>query len=296
MSAKLNKIDCVGIVIKQNMPQANELALEAAQFLKKRKCKVAFAMESKQVCDLALGMACMDKEDLIKKCQLILILGGDGTFISVARLMQKQSLPLLGVNMGQLGFLTEVKRAELFQALDLALEHRLPISSRTMLEVTVTRAKKILLTNSVVNDAVITKGEIARIFDIEVFANGDLVSNIKGDGLIISTPTGSTAYCLAAGGPILEPSVPAVALTAICPHSLTLRPLVLHDETRILVIPRYKSGTVLLTLDGQKSIELQSSDEIKVTKFKRHALQILHWPKRDYFSLLREKLKYGYRD
>lgn len=289
-------IKCIGLVIKQNMPEANEFALQIADHIKKEKLKVAFAMESKDICDLAMGSACQTKEDLIKKSDIILVLGGDGTFISVARLMIGRSIPILGINMGQLGFLTEVKKSEIFEALEQVIQNKLPISKRTLLECTLVRNKKTLQKIPVVNDIVISKGEIARIFDMQVSVNESLVSHIKADGLILSTPTGSTAYCLAAGGPIIEPTLPVVAMLPICPHSLTLRPLILPDQATIQVIPHFRSGSVILTLDGQTSINLNSGDQICVTKFKKHSLQILHWPKRDYFALLREKLKYGYRD
>lgn len=287
---------CVGIVIKQNVPEANELALKAAQFLKQKEISVAFAMESQEVCELAMGESCSTKEALVRRCDLILVLGGDGTFISVARLMSTRSIPLLGVNLGQLGFLTEVKKTELMEALELALQEKLSVDERTMLECQVSRKNKTILKNAVVNDVVVSKGAIARIFDMQVSIDDKSVAHIKGDGLIISSPTGSTAYCLAAGGPIVEPNVPAMALIAICPHSLTLRPVIVPDTSRVTIVPHYRSGTVVLTLDGQTSIELEPGDEVRVTKFTKHCLKILHWPKRDYFALLREKLKYGYRD
>jgi len=292
----LAKIRCVGIIIKQKVSEANELGLEVAAYLKKRKIKVAFASESKEVCDRALGVRCTSKEALINISDMIVVLGGDGTFVSVARLMKKKSVPLLGVNMGQLGFLTEFKKTELFEGLSAALRGKLPISERTMLECTLVRRGKVLAREPVVNDVVVSKGAIARIFDMEVSVNGKLVTNIKADGLIVASPTGSTAYSLAAGGPIIEPSVPAIIIAPICPHSLTLRPLVLGDLSKLSVLPRFKSGSVVLTLDGQKSFELQPNDLIRVTKYGKHPLKILRWPKRDYYALLREKLKYGYRD
>lgn len=286
----------VGIVIKQRVTEANELALQAAVYLKKKKISAIFAAESKDVCDQALGVVCANKPDLIKKSDLIMVLGGDGTFVSVARLMEKRCIPILGINMGQLGFLTEFRKTEMIDGLSAAIRGRLPISERTMLECSLVRKGKVIHSGPVVNDVVVSKGAIARIFDMEVSVDGKLVTNIKADGLIISTPTGSTAYNLAAGGPIVEPSVPAIVMAPICAHSLTLRPLVFSHESKVTIAPRYKSGTVVLTLDGQVSFDLRPNDVIKVTRFKKHPLQIYSWPKRDYYSLLREKLKYGYRD
>lgn len=277
-------IKTVGIVTKPNLPEAQALAREAQVFLTKAKRKVLFSTPK------------LPKEEMIKKCDMVLVLGGDGTFIGVGRRMVTRSIPILGVNLGQLGFLTEVKREELFQALDMALEGHLPISQRTMLECTVVRKGRQLLKVPVVNDVVISKGAIARIFDMQLLVDKMLVTTIKGDGLMVSSPTGSTAYCLAAGGPIVAPNVPAMAIVPICPHSLTLRPLVVPDTSELLISPHYSAGTVVLTLDGQNSINLKSGDEVYVTKFRKHPLRIMHWQERDYYSLLREKLKYGYRD
>ena len=277
------KIKTIGIVTRPNQPEAETLAKEAEAFLTKEKRKVYLSRD-------------MDKDEMIKKCDLIVVLGGDGTFIGVGRRMSQRSIPILGINLGQLGFLTEVKKEEFFQALNMALHGRLPISERTMLECTLIRKGKTLLKLPVVNDVVITKGAIARIFDMQVLVDDMLVTNLKGDGIIVSTPTGSTAYCLAAGGPIITPDVAAIAIAPICPHSLNLRPLVIPDTVKLTIIPQYWSGSVVLTLDGQTSVDIKSYDVVKITKFKKHPLRIMHWIERDYYSLLREKLKYGYRD
>lgn len=278
-----SSIKTVGIVTKHNVDEAQRLALKAAAYLKKKGCKVIFADSE-------------SKESLVRKSDLILVLGGDGTFLSIARLMIKRSVPILGVNLGQLGFLTEVKKTEMMSALDSALRNKLPESRRAMIECAHLRKGKELSKTVVVNDIVVSRGAIARIFDMEVLVDGMLVTNIKADGLIVSTPTGSTAYCLAAGGPIVSPDVAAMEIAPICPHSLTLRPLIIPDTSEITVIPQYKSGMVILTLDGQSSVELESGDVIRVTKYTRHPLRILRSPERNYYSLLREKLKYGYRD
>lgn len=279
----MSAIKSVGIVIKKNVPEAKRLAQEATAYLEKKKIKVVWDEAA-------------DKEDVVKRSDLILVLGGDGTFLSVARRMISKSIPILGVNMGQLGFLTEVKKSELFEALNKALKNKLPTSERTMLECTLVRNGKLLTKTPVVNDVVVSKGAIARIFDMQVLIDDMLVANIKADGLIVSTPTGSTAYSLAAGGPVVAPHVPAMVLAPVCPHSLTLRPLVISEESEVIIVPQYKSGSVVLTLDGQSSFDLRPGDTIKIKKFKKHRLRILHSPDRDYYSLLREKLKYGYRD
>lgn len=290
------KIKKVGIVIKQNIPEANTLALEAALFLKSQKIAVAFASESKDLCAVLTGTKCESKEALVQTCDLICVFGGDGTFISIGRLMSGRCVPLLGFNIGHLGFLTEFKKSEMHEALNSAIRGELEISERKMLECTLMRGKKVIVSTPVVNDVVVSKGEIARIFDIEVNVDGRSVTKIRGDGLVVATPTGSTAYLLAAGGPIVEPTVPAIAIAAICPHSVTLRPLVIRDSSKVTLIPLFKGGKVILTLDGQSSFDLELGDLIRVTRYEPNPLWILKSPKRDYYSLLREKLKYGYRD
>lgn len=277
-------IRCVGIVTKHNVAEARKLAQLAAARLQKKGCKVLIEGNKTNV------------DELIRQSDLMLVFGGDGTFLSVARRMIKRSIPILGINMGQLGFLTEVKKDELAASLDDALSGKLETSERTMMECVHMRKGKKLSTTVVVNDIVVSRGEIARIFDMQVLVDSYLVANIKADGLIVSTPTGSTAYGLAAGGPIIHPGVACMEIAPICPHSLTLRPIIIPDESEITIIPQYRSGTVILTLDGQTSMELRSGDAVKVTKFARHKLWVLRSSERDYYSLLREKLKYGYRD
>lgn len=276
-------IKTIGIVSKHNVPEAQKLAREAADHLKKKNIKVVHDHDDA-------------KEDMIKRSDLIVVFGGDGTFLSVARQMKTKSIPILGVNMGQLGFLTEIKKSEMIASLDAALKGKLPVSERIMLECAHVRKGKTLSKTVVVNDIVVSRSEIARIFDMQVSVDGSLVADIKADGLIVSTPTGSTAYSLAAGGPIVTPNVAAMVIAPICPHSLTLRPLVIPNDSEITVVPKFKSGTVILTLDGQASVDLKSGDEVCVTRFSKHVLKILRSPERDYYSLLREKLKYGYRD
>jgi len=257
---------------------------------------MSFAVTSRRKKRVALFDEHATKESVIRRSDLVVVLGGDGTFLSVARRMASKSVPILGVNMGQLGFLTEVKKTEAFDALGAALSGKLEVRERMLLVCTLERRQKLISKTIVVNDAVVGRGAIARIFDMQVLVDDMLVANIKADGVIVATPTGSTAYGLAAGGPIVSPEVPAIEIAPICPHSLTLRPLLIPDGSEVTVIPQYRGGTVILTLDGQTSFELRSGDIMKIKKFKKHGLRVLCSPKRDYFALLREKLKYGYRD
>lgn len=301
-SVKMKK---VGLVIKHHQPQAAAFAAEVTQFLKSKRIKVLFPTESELLAkDLARNLhtsktdiIIVPKPDLVKKCDLIVVLGGDGTFLSIARLMRDRTIPVMGVNMGQLGFLTEIKQAEALKTLNDMIEGIPPlISERALLEVTLKRRNRIIFQGPVVNDAVISKGAIARIIGMQVWVNQLWVHHFRADGIIVSTTTGSTAYALAAGGPIIEPTVPALVIAPICPHSLTLRPIVIPDTCEVRIALNHRPGHVLLTLDGQDAVDLKEDDEVIIRKFQKHSLQLISSPRRDYFSLLREKLKFGARD
>ncbi len=309
MKAKIH-LKTIGFVIKHHQPEAAALALELAKFVLSRGYGVAFADESTPVAKKLKEAARRSakkvgtkkiqivlKSKLVDISDLILVLGGDGTFLSIARLMRSRSVPVMGINMGQLGFLTEIKRQEAVDTLKRFMDGKtLVLQERALLEVTLERDKKIVFQGPVVNDAVISKGAIARIIGLEVAVNGRWAHDVRADGIIVSTPTGSTAYSLAAGGPILEPSIPALVLTAICPHSLTQRPLVIPDDAEVQIRLKHRPGHVLLTLDGQDVVDMKENDVVTVRRFKKHSLKLISSPTRDYFSLLREKLKFGMRD
>jgi NAD+ kinase len=290
-----NKPKTFGFVIKHNVDAATKLALEAEEWLTKRKCKVIVADEAKPFLAKRKKTPALPKEELPAACDMIVVFGGDGTFLSIARQMIWKSIPILGINLGTLGFLTEVKKEETFEALEHVLSGEYKVQERSMLEACVKRNGKELFCLPVLNDVVITKSAIARVIDFQLSLNGVSVARLKADGLIASTPTGSTAYSLAAGGPIVHPEVGGTVITAICPHSLNVRPLVIPDKAQIDVSIFQKDGDIMLTLDGQFGYELHQGDVISVTKYKRHSLKVVQSPKRDYFELLRSKLNLGIR-
>jgi NAD+ kinase len=229
-----------------------------------------------------------------KKVDFVIVLGGDGTFLSAARLMTDVSKPILGVNMGTLGFLTEVRREEIYDAINRILtEGQVRISERVLLQVQLVRQGKTVMKGVVLNDAVISKGAIARIIGIKIDVNGEWANTVRADGIIVATPTGSTAYSLAAGGPIVMPTLDCVMLTPICPHGLTQRPMLLPDTVKVDLTLSHMPGHVYLTLDGQDGIDLKDGDRITITRFKKHKIKIVKAPNRDYFMLLREKLSFG---
>ena len=228
------------------------------------------------------------------KPQFAIVLGGDGTMLAAARALAKVHIPILGVNLGSLGFLTEVALDELYPTLEAAIAGRCVREHRAMLHCEAQRGGKIIARHDLLNDAVVNKTELARIADFDVYIDGQFVSNYKADGLIVSTPTGSTAYSLAAGGPILLPNVDAVVLTPISPHALTNRPLVVCDTAEIAIEVRGAEGTAYLSIDGQVGERLRDHDRILCRRSKVD-VELLKLKSRTLFDVLRAKLKWGER-
>ncbi len=232
--------------------------------------------------------------DIPDKTDLVVVLGGDGTLISVARLIGDREVPILGVNLGSLGFLTEITLDELCASVDSYLSGEYKVSERIMLHVAVVRNGSIIEEKRVLNDLVINKGALARIIDLETTINGNYLTTFKGDGLIISTPTGSTGYSLSANGPILYPELECFVITPICPHTLTNRPIVVASDAQVTVELKCIKEDVFLTLDGQVGVELKCGDEIRIRKAEKRTRLIIS-SSRDYFEILRTKLKWGER-
>ncbi len=224
----------------------------------------------------------------------MVVLGGDGTLLSVARTAGPHEVPVLGVNLGGLGFLTEIPLDELYPVLGAVLAGEVRPTRRVMLTCRVERGGRTVADYVALNDAVINKGAMARIIDLEMSINGEYVTTYRADGLIVSTPTGSTAYCLSAGGPILYPTLGALVLTPICPHTLTNRPLVVPDDVGIEIVQGSASEEVSLTMDGQIGFLLQHRDVILIRRSPK-MLPLFTSPKRNYFEVLRTKLKWGER-
>jgi NAD+ kinase len=226
---------------------------------------------------------------------MVVVLGGDGTLISTARIIGARDIPILGVNLGSLGFLTEIALDELYPALDKCLQGEYRVSERLMLHASVERDGVEIASHLVLNDVVINKGALARIVDLKTTVNDYDVTTFKADGLIISTPTGSTGYSLSAGGPIITPSMDCIVITPICPHTLTNRPLVIDAAAVVSVtVKSLDDEDIYLTLDGQVGVELKSGDMIHICRAEHNARLIMS-EERDYFAVLRTKLKWGER-
>ena len=280
----------IGIICKQGRKEPQEILQELLPLIKKNGCETFVDSETAA----ALKINGFSREEIASNVDLVLVLGGDGTMLSVSRLVAEQGIPILGINLGSLGFITEVSRDEIFSTVNKMLNEGCAIEERLMLSAAVHRDGKKLTEYTVLNDVVINKGAVARIIDLETNVNGSYVTTFKADGLIISTPTGSTAYSLSAGGPILYPTLESIVLTPICSHTLTNRPIVLPDDFKIEIIIKKISGDAFLTLDGQVGFSLMTGDVIEINKA-GYKTKLLVPIERDYFRVLRTKLKWGER-
>lgn len=287
----------IGIIAKQNKPEAIPLITHLIEHLKLK--DVDFYIEDSVGKGLppfprGIRINLIRKEEIPSQVEVVIVLGGDGTLLSVARLVGKYKVPILGVNLGGLGFLTEITLKELDKVLEKVIEGDFIVDERVALQAAVLRRGEKMADFTVLNDAVINKGALARIIDLETSINGEYLTTFKSDGLILSTPTGSTAYNLSAGGPIIYPSLHCIIITPICPHTLTNRPIVIPDDVTIHVVLKTTQQEVLLTLDGQQGFMLEYGDVVEVKKSETGIL-LIKSPYRHYFELLREKLKWGER-
>lgn len=280
----------IGIICKIGRPEPVEILKEFLPWLRNKGYEVFLDIETAGL----LNMEGYSRSQIPSLADVIIVLGGDGTMLGIARLVGDRGVPILGVNLGGLGFITEVNRDEIFEAVEKVLAGSCSIEERIMLTAVVHRQGERIADFVVLNDVVINKGALARIIDLETYINNSYVTTFKADGLIISTPTGSTAYSLSAGGPILYPTLNSIVLTPICPHTLTNRPIVLPDDFTVEIILRSESEDVFLTLDGQVGFSLRKNNIIEVKK-SEFTTKLLMPCERDYFQVLRTKLKWGER-
>ena len=287
----------IGIFAKRNEPAAVTLVKNLVEWLRPKGIEVYIEQEiEKTVSSSLLGapVKAIPAEEIPHLVEMVIVLGGDGTLLRVARLVGDHKVPILGVSLGGLGFLTEVTLEELYRVLEGILGGDYQKSERDVLEVAVFRNGAGMAHFTVLNDAVINKGALARIIDLEVTINGEYLSTFKSDGLILSTPTGSTAYNLSAGGPIVHPALHCIIITPICSHTLTNRPIVIPDDVTVRAMLKTKQEEVILTLDGQQGFPLEYEDVVEVKKA-RARIALIKSPHRHYFGLLRQKLKWGER-
>ncbi len=284
--ATRSRIRRVAVIAKPGSPEATRLAVELAEWLERRKTRVFLDEAS-----LAVASGAARLYDPTVACDLAVVLGGDGTLLSVARNLP-DGVFLLGVNLGRLGFLTEVRRRELYPAMVQALAGEFAIEKRSLLEVEIVRQAGGRVSMRAFNDAVIAKGTRSRIIELSLLVDGGSVARYRADGLIVSTPTGSTAYNLSAGGPILNPLLPVTVLTPICPHTLSVRPMVVPDSSLVEVVLETQDEEVYLTVDGQEGTTFGFQDRARLTR-STSKVRLVRLSNRTFYDNLRGKLRWG---
>jgi NAD+ kinase len=290
MAVAKRSIKTVGLVVKRDRPEAISIARILVRFLRsKHKVPLTESEIAKTI-----GAEPVERHQLGDRADLIVVLGGDGTLLGVARLVASKGIPILGVNLGGLGFLTEVTIEESRAALERVLDGDYEVDRRIMLEAIVERASEELnraQSFQAFNDVVVGKGPLGRMLELDVFADRTAFCSYRADGLIVATPTGSTAYALAAGGPIVYPTLGAIVLAPICPHTLSNRPVVLPDSFEIEIHVKAPDHDATFTVDGQESSQLGPSDVIRIHRG-RHAVSLIR-SAHPYFEIWRDKLRWG---
>lgn len=281
----MNKIEQVGFVIKAHSPEVKNILVDLIAYFDDK--DIVCVLEEVAAKKLGLQDG-VKKEDIPKKVDLLLVLGGNGTLLSIAHVAAQKDVPVVGINLGALGFLTEVPLDEMFLTLDSYLEGNDKIVSRRQMLQAKTKENSYYS----LNDVVINKGALARMIRCAIWIDGIEIAITRADGLIISTPTGSTAYSLSAGGPIVQPYIPAIILTPICPHTLSFRPMVISSESEVKVQLLTGEEEVYLTIDGQRGELMKKDDTVTVCQSELK-LQLVSSPRRNYFDLLKEKLRWG---
>lgn len=281
----------IGIIAKPGIPNAPELLSQLLAWLAERGVSARYDDQTALYLGRADGLP---REEIAEGTLFVIVLGGDGTLLSAARALGGRDIPILAVNLGRLGFLSSIALDELYPELERALrgEHR--IGLRRMLHCEVFRNDVSVAQYEVLNDVVLTKAAIARMIDLDCFVDRHFVASFKADGLIIATPTGSTAYSLSAGGPIIFPTVQALAITPICPHTLTNRPVIVNDASVITIQAKSEDEGIFLTLDGQVGQPLKKDDRV-VCRSSDHYIKLIRPPRMLFFDVLRAKLKWGER-
>ncbi len=281
----------IGVYAKKDHPDAEQLALDICERLQRENIEVLLEDSLAEQIGQINGF---DEDEIPALVDLIIVLGGDGTLISVARRVGHRDVPILGINLGRLGFLTEVTQEELPEMLDRLVAGEYETSDRMMLDASIRRNGEVIGSYTVLNDVVINKGALARIIDMATSVDGRYLSTYKADGLIISTPTGSTGYNLAAGGPIIFPEINSLVISPICPHMLTNRPIVVWSKSVIEIEVKFENDVVFFTADGQVGRKLLPGDIVEVRRSEART-KLVTSPSKDYFAILRTKLSWGER-
>jgi NAD+ kinase len=285
-------IRSAGIICKPIPEMVATVVPPLREWLRAR--KIETFIDPRTAATLGTNGSALTREEMAAKVELLIVLGGDGTLLAAARAVHGHKIPILAVNLGGLGFLTSVTLDELYPVLESVLESKHRTSERMMLDAEIIHHSKPAETQCALNDAVANKAALARMLDFDVAVDGNHVGRYRADGLIVATPTGSTAYSLAAGGPIIHPALDAFVITPICPHMLTNRPLVVPDTAKVELDFVEIGDPVFLTLDGQIGFQLEPKDRVVITKSKAK-VQFVSPPRLTYYEILRSKLRWGER-
>lgn len=287
----------IGIAVKPGLTAARDTLVELERWLRDRGVDAVWSTDASALFGSG-DRTTADRHAIPAQVDLVLVLGGDGTLLAMSKAIAESGhdVPILAVNFGSLGFLTEITRPEIYDSLDRVLNGRATHDQRMMLRATATRSGQSVVTHLALNDVVFTRTAISRMIELSVSVGDQFVTTVKADGLIVATPTGSTAYNLAAGGPIVHPSMDALVLTPIAPHTLTNRPIVIPTEREVRVTSTSTNAgdEVFVTVDGQTGFPLQQGDELSIAKAERK-LRLIRATSRSYFEVLRQKLKWNER-
>jgi len=277
-------------IIAKDIPEARKAAKKLALWLEERGKKVFIDLDTAD----AIRMQGYERVEIVSVAEMLIVLGGDGTLLSAARLVAdaQRDVPIFGVNLGSLGFMAEVSLDELYDNLEKAIAGRLGTEDRMMLSASVIRDGRRVSQYRVLNDVVINKGALARMMELKISVNEGHLTTLRADGLILATPTGSTAYSLSAGGPIIHPTIHCFVVTPICPHTLSNRPIALPDTVTVTVCLTSQSEDVALTLDGQIGFPLIPHDVVEIKK-SRFKMKLIKHPAKSYYDILRSKLRWG---
>ncbi len=289
--AKKTRMKTVGIVVRPGAPDVALRAQKLAAWLEERKCRV---LAHRDWAGSRAARSVVARAQMMRSADLVVVLGGDGSLLGVARLSGRSPVPVVGINHGDFGFLTESDRGNLYATMERILSGDFTIEKRLMLAAEIRRGDKRIVRAQALNDAVITRGSVSRMLTLEAAVNGAHLTTYQGDGLIVATPTGSTAYSLSAGGPVVDPSMRALLITPISPHTLTSRPIVLDDRARVSISIPPGCDDAVLTLDGQETFELRGGDAVVVTRSANHAA-IVNAGSGGFYEALRRKINFGVR-
>ena len=288
----------IGIAVKPGLTAARDTLIGLEQRLRDRGVDAVWETDAAALCSQPSARKTVERKDLPAQVDVVIVLGGDGTLLAMAKAIAESGhdIPILAVNFGSLGFLTEITRPEIYESLDAVISGKATHDLRMMLRATATRAGEAVLTHLALNDVVFSRTALSRMIELEVSVGDQFVTSVKADGLIVATPTGSTAYNLAAGGPIVHPSMDALVLTPIAPHTLTNRPIVISAdrEVRVKSAGTNAGDEVYVTVDGQTGFALHEGDEIAIAKAPR-PIRLIRATSRSYFEVLRQKLKWNER-